>query len=78
MTVTIDSRVKWTLKDGSSGTGTVIDNPRNGRVLVAVDPKLDAPSAFSREVHPVIYCTETWLSVLPAETEAIPDPKPTV
>lgn len=56
------TRVGWTLKDGTPGTGTVISDEENGRVLVAVDPKLDAPSAFTREVHPVIFCTVTWLT----------------
>lgn len=63
MTIAANTRVKWTLKDGTVGTGTTIEHERqDGRVLVAVDPKLDAPSAFSREVHPVIFCTATWLT----------------
>ncbi len=59
------TRVGWTLKDGTKGEGQTLSDEVNGHVLVAVDPKLDAPSAFSREVHPVIWCTATWLTVLP-------------
>lgn len=63
------TRVGWTLKDGSKGTGRVLamfsatETELDGHVLVAVDPKPDAPSALSREVHPVIWCTVTWLTV---------------
>lgn len=58
----VGNRVSWTLKDGSVGKGTIAFDEADGRVLVAVDPKPDAPSAFSREVHPVIWCTATWLT----------------
>jgi len=60
------ARVGWTLKDGTPGKGTVISDEADGHVLVAVDPKPDAPSAFTREVHPVIYCTVTWLTPMDA------------
>lgn len=67
------ARVGWTLKDGTPGSGVVLSlwhgidgtAPDVTHALVAVDPKPDAPSAFTREVHPVIFCTITWLTAIP-------------
>ena len=61
------AQVMWTLKDGSRGTGEVIQtfvHRVDRHVLVAVNPIDTAPSAYSREVHPVIFCAATWLTVL--------------
>lgn len=63
------TRVGWTLKDGTKGTGEVISSSDSGaKVLVAVDPLQPDPSRklaqSSLEFHPVIYCTATWLTVL--------------
>lgn len=55
------TRVSW-LAEGASvrGTGTVISEEDNGRVLVAVDGGTfeNIPMAY----HMVIYCTVTWLT----------------
>lgn len=60
------TRVSWTFKDGSKGTGVTIshDDDEGGHVMVAVDPLPPAPGlrASSLEFHPVIWCTTTWLA----------------
>lgn len=62
--------VTWTTKDGKRGFGQVITDEENGRVQVAVhswDSKNTPPIPLPEqelEVHPVIYCTVTWLAVV--------------
>lgn len=62
------TRVGWTLKNGETGSGTVISDEEDGHVLIAVDP----PAMVLRgpvqrqdllEFHPVIFCAVTWLTV---------------
>ena len=73
MSFAIGTKVGWTLKDGTKGTGEVITAVliagHPDRSLVAVDP-ID-PAQFpperkfaqsSLEFHPVICCTDTWLT----------------
>ncbi len=69
------TKVSWVLKDGSSGTGTIICPGQDTlHSLVAVDP-IDptTPANVGRkfaqsslEFHPVIHCTNTWLHELGA------------
>lgn len=70
-------RVRWTLKDGTQGTGRCCSAELDGEVLVAVDPlKPDANRKLAQsslEFHPVICCTVTWLT-----HDDIPAPPPTV
>lgn len=60
------NRVQWTLKDGTIGIGTVIGEKSDDstHVLVAVDPLPEGAkcSQASKEFHPVIWCTRTWLT----------------
>lgn len=69
--MTPGQKVGWTLKNGETGTGSVVLVSDSGaHALVAVDP-VD-PAKFpdrkfaqsSLEFHPTIWCTVTWLTVL--------------
>lgn len=56
-----NTNVTWHTKDGIEGRGIVISDEEDGHVLVEVHSlrgKVD-------EVHFVIRCTVTWLTVVP-------------
>lgn len=64
-----NSMVSWTTKDGKHGFGKiVVMDEANGSAFVAVHswdsantPPIPLPEQ-ELEVHPVIYCTLTWLT----------------
>ncbi len=81
------TRVGWTLKDGSKGTGQTISDEDDGHVLVAVDPLVQATDGSyrqltqaSQEFHPVIHCAVTWLTAVPEPVAPVivPDAPPAV
>lgn len=66
------TRVCWTLKSGlAGGQGTVITDEVDGAVQVKVESRwrndgdTGQLSSWIEEMHYVISCTVTWLSVLP-------------
>jgi hypothetical protein len=64
--------VIWKTKDGKNGFGQVITDEVDGHVQVAVHrwdggcpvniP--ETPDEAQLEVHPVIWCTTTWLTIV--------------
>ena len=56
------TRVSWLAEEATiPGSGTLISDEENGRVLVAVDGGVF--EAIPKAYHMVIYCTVTWLTV---------------
>lgn len=64
--------VTWKTKDGKRGYGQVISDESESRVQVAVyswdsqNPNGIPNNDQELEVHPIIYCTVTWLTPIPA------------
>ena len=65
------TKVSWTLKSGNGGgNGTVITDEVDGEVQVKVEsrweewPRTGQRSVTSEEMHYVISCTVTWLTVI--------------
>lgn len=52
---------RWLVKPSleARGTGVIISLPDDAHALVAVDPEMEGAP------HVVIYCTLTWLTVIP-------------
>lgn len=65
------TKVAWTLRSGmAGGSGTVISDEVDGEVLVKVENRWEEfamsgqRSVTSEEVHYVISCQTTWLTVV--------------
>jgi hypothetical protein len=59
------TKVSWALKDNAgTGTGTVISDEVDGHVQVAVDTQTGGGTTVTYEMHYVIWCTVTWLTVI--------------
>jgi len=60
------TRVSWTLKNNQGqGTGTVITDEEDGCVQVKVETLNAGGQTTTYEMHYVISCTVTWLTVIP-------------
>lgn len=72
MAFTQGQRVRWTLKNGASGSGVCAADEFKGSVLVALDPVDPVAGKMTPNVqvedldfHKVIYCASTWLTLVP-------------
>jgi hypothetical protein len=55
------TKVKWSSRNATQGTGLVISDEEDGYVLVAMDREPGYPLDLS-ELHYVIRCAVTWLT----------------
>lgn len=59
------TKVSWKLKDNAgTGTGTVLTDEEDGRVQVAVETQSGGGQTTAYEMHFIIWCTVTWLTVI--------------
>lgn len=59
------TQVRWTLKDSSQGSGTVITDEVDGHVQVSVETVTYNGQTKDVEPHNVIWCAVTWLTAIP-------------
>lgn len=59
------TRVRWTLKDNTQGEGVVITDEVDSHVQVAIEKVTVLGVTKDVEPQNVIWCADTWLTVIP-------------